>query len=217
MSSTHSLCDRFTEQLQAMPYYDLVLRCQEGSRPEKNAFAELIRRYHPYVEKLLYHLAPDWNDRADLAQDVWLRVFKNIKYLREPMKFHGWLSRITTNLFCTELRKRKRVRTPLSLDTFFASEEGELGWKIASNQPDPAEVLATQEFYEQLQAAIAALPEMFRLTIMLRELNGMTYEEIAALTGVPMGTVKSRILRARQRLQCQLQGYLREHVSPLTE
>ncbi len=188
--------------------YDLILRCQEGLRPERNAFAELLRRYQSHVDKVLYHLAPDWQDRADLAQEVWIRVYRNIKRLNDPIKFRGWLSRIATNLFYDELRKRKRVRDPLSLDAPRSMEDGEMDWEIPTDEPGPEENLTTTEFYEQLRQAIADLPEVFRTTIVLREIEGMAYEEIAEITGVSLGTVKSRIARARQRLQSQLQNYL---------
>lgn len=187
---------------------DLVLQCQLGHHPEKAAFAELLRRHQSHVERVLYHLAPDWQDRSDLVQEVWIRVYRHIKRLQEPMKFRGWLSRIATNLFYDELRKRKRNRHPLSLDARLTVEDGEMDWEIASEMPGPDEALTTREFYDQLRAAVADLPEVFRMTIVLREIQGMAYEEIAEITGVSLGTVKSRIARARLRLQSQLQGYL---------
>ncbi|KAM3094668.1 sigma-70 family RNA polymerase sigma factor [Phormidesmis sp. 146-35] len=195
-------------QAEKLPNYDLVLQCQTGHRPDKAAFAELMRRYQSHVDKVLYHLAPDWQDRADLAQEVWIRVYRNIKRLNEPVKFRGWLSRIATNLFYDELRKRKRNSSPLSLDAPLSLEDGELDWELASETPGPEEDLTTREFYDQLNEAIADLPEVFRTTIVLREIEGMAYEEIAELTGVSLGTVKSRIARARHRLQTQLQTYL---------
>jgi RNA polymerase sigma-70 factor (ECF subfamily) len=195
-------------QVDKVSNYDLILRCQAGLRPEKAAFAELVRRYQSHVERLLYHLAPDWQDRADLSQEVWIRVYRNIKRLNEPVKFRGWLSRIATNLFYDELRKRKRVRSPLSLDNPRSAEDGEMDWEIAGDNPSPEEELTTREFYEQLHEAIADLPEVFRTTIVLREIEGMPYEEIAEITNVSLGTVKSRIARARARLQSQLQSYL---------
>jgi RNA polymerase sigma factor (sigma-70 family) len=187
---------------------DLVLQCQAGFQPDRQAFAELLRRHQSHVDRVLYNLAPDWDDRADLAQEVWIRVYRNIKRLQEPGKFRGWLSRIATNLFYDELRKRKRHQSPLSLDAPLNVEDGEIGWEIASDDPGPTEALSTHEFYGQLREAIADLPEAFRTTIVLREIEGMAYEEIAELTGVSLGTVKSRIARARQRLQSQLQVYL---------
>ena len=188
--------------------YDLVLRCQQGSRPDRAIFAELLHRYQLHVDKILYHLAPEWQDRSDLAQEVWIRVYRNIKRLQEPAKFKSWLSRITTNLFYDELRKRKRVTPPLSLDAPLALDDGIIDWEIATDTPGPEEELTTQEFYDHLREAIAQLPEVFRVTIILREIEGLSYEEIAEITGVSLGTVKSRIARARQRLQLQLQKYL---------
>lgn len=188
--------------------YDLILRCQEGLAPDSAAFAELLRRYQSHVDRILYHLAPDWQDRADLAQEVWIRVYRNIKRLNEPVKFRGWLSRIATNLFYDELRKRKRVSYSISLDAPRRVEDGEIDWDIVSDYPNPDENLATREFYERLQLAIAGLPEAFRSTIVLREIEGMAYEEIAEITGVSLGTVKSRIARARAKLQSVLQNYV---------
>lgn len=187
---------------------DLVLRCQEGLHPDRAAFAELLRRHQSHVEKILYHLAPDWQDRADLAQEVWIRVYRNVKRLNDPVKFRGWLSRIATNLFYDELRKRKRIIPPLSLDAPRSLDDGEMDWELPADKPGPDEDLSTREFYDQLREAIADLPEVFRTTIVLREIEGMAYEEIAEITGVSLGTVKSRIARARQRLQLQLQNYL---------
>ena len=101
---------------EALTNVDLIQRCQQKARPDGLAFNELLRRYQSHVDKILYHLAPDWQDRADLAQEVWIRVYRNINRLNEPVKFKGWLSRIATNLFYDELRKRKRVSHPISLD-----------------------------------------------------------------------------------------------------
>ncbi len=190
--------------------YDLILRCQAEGQPEKAAFVELLRRYQSHVDRLLYHLAPDWQDRADLSQEVWIRVYRNISRLNDPKKFKGWLSRITTNLFYDELRKRKRVRRPLSLDNTFRTQDGEISWDVPSDEPSPDDDLATQEFYEHLKGAIAQLPEAFRTTIVLREIEGLPYEDIAEMTGVSLGTVKSRIARARAKLQEMLQPYLNE-------
>ncbi|NJK40331.1 MAG: sigma-70 family RNA polymerase sigma factor [Acaryochloridaceae cyanobacterium SU_2_1] len=189
--------------------YELVQLCQSGLHPDRAAFSELLRRHESHVEKLLYHLAPDWDDRADLAQEVWIRVYRNINRLQEPAKFRGWLSRITTNLFYDELRKRKRHRTPLSLDARISLDDGDVSWEVASADPGPEDSLATFEFHHQLRAAIAELPEAFRTTIVLREIEGLAYEEIAERTGVSLGTVKSRIARARLRLQAELQNYLK--------
>lgn len=187
---------------------DLILRCQEGKQPDRVAFAELLRRYQGYVDKILYNLAPDWQDRGDLAQEVWIKVYKKVGTLQDPTKFKGWLGRITTNLFYDQLRKRKRYTSPVSLDASVYTDDDEFSWELPSDLPLPEENLTTVEFYEQLQVAIASLPETFRTTIILREIQGLSYEEIAEITEVSLGTVKSRIARARNRLQLLLKPYL---------
>jgi RNA polymerase sigma factor (sigma-70 family) len=197
-----------TISLDKLSNCDLITLCQEGRQPNRPAFSELLRRYQSHVDRILYHLAPDWQDRADLAQEVWIRVYRNIKRLNDPLKFRGWLSRIATNLFYDELRKRKRINHPISLDAPRRVDDGEIDWEITSSYPSPDDTLATHEFYDRLEGAIADLPEAFRTTIVLREIEGMAYEEIAEITEVSLGTVKSRIARARAKLQSVLQNYL---------
>ncbi len=190
---------------------DLILYCQQDNEPDRVAFAELLRRYQAYVDKILYNLAPDWQDRNDLAQEVWIKVYKKISTLQDPVKFKSWLARITTNLFYDQLRKRKRYATPLSLDATIKTNDDELSWEIASDSPLPEENLTTTEFYDKLRTAITDLPDTFRTTIVLREIQGLSYEEIAEITQVSLGTVKSRIARARNKLQQLLKPYLDQH------
>lgn len=187
---------------------DLIIRCQQGKQPDRIAFAELLRRYQSYVNKILYHLAPDWQDKADLSQEVWIRVYKYINRLEDPKKFKSWVGRITTNIFYDQLRKRKRMAQPYSLDASLQTDDGELNWELPSDTPSPEDNLNTNEFYDLLQKAISDLPEKFRTTIVLREIQGLNYDEIAEITGVSLGTVKSRISRARNKLQSILQPYL---------
>ncbi|MGD1865014.1 MAG: sigma-70 family RNA polymerase sigma factor [Phormidesmis sp.] len=194
--------------LHELPNNALVLRCQNQAYRDRAAFEELVNRYQRYVDKLLYHLASDWSDRADLAQEIWIRVYRSIHRLKEPAKFKSWLGRITTNLFYDELRKRKRFKGSVSLDAPRHSADGQYEWELPSDEPTPADTMMTQEFHDYLKAAMAELPEVFQKTIAMRELQGLSYEEIANITGVSLGTVKSRIARARQRLQEKLNVYL---------
>jgi RNA polymerase sigma-70 factor, ECF subfamily len=194
--------------LSELSNHDLVSRCQDQSQRDRVAFEELISRYQRYVDKLLYHLASDWPDRADLAQEVWIRVYRSIHRLKEPAKFKSWLGRITTNLFYDELRKRKRFKGSVSLDAPRYSTDGQYDWELPSIEPTPADTMMTQEFHDHLRQAMAELPDVFQKTIAMRELQGLSYEEIADITGVSLGTVKSRIARARQRLQEKLKTCL---------
>jgi len=187
---------------------DLILRCQEGLQPDSEAFDELFRRYQLHVDKIVYRLTPDWQDRDDLAQEVWIFVYNRIKTLNDPVMFRLWLHNIAMNVFRNELRRRNRFSNYISLDAPRRVEEGEIDWKIVSDYPSPDDTLTTTEFHERLRTAIADLPEAFRTTIVLREIDGMTFEEIAEMTGVSLGTVKSRFARARAKLQAVLKNYL---------
>lgn len=197
-----------TVALSELSNQELVLRCQGEGPRDRAAFEELVSRYQRYVDKLLYHLASDWSDRADLAQEVWIRVYRSIHRLKEPSKFKSWLGRITTNLFYDELRKRKRYKGSVSLDAPRYSSDGQYDWELPSVDPTPSDTMMTREFHDHLKQAMSELPEVFQKTIAMRELQGLSYEEIANVTGVSLGTVKSRIARARHRLQEKLSHYL---------
>jgi RNA polymerase sigma-70 factor (ECF subfamily) len=192
---------------------DLVVACQ---RREQAAFEELVKRYQRTVYTLLYQLAPDWNDTADLAQEVFLRIWRSINNLRNPSAFRSWLTQIVTNLFYDELRKRPRRLPTMSIDdTEGLNGEDAAPFEIPDTSAQPDEMLQSRQMTEVIRTAMASLPEQFRTAIVLRELEGLSYEEIGVLTKTEMGTVKSRIARARARLQELLRPYL--EVSTPTE
>jgi RNA polymerase sigma-70 factor, ECF subfamily len=191
---------------------DLVVACQ---RREQAAFEELVKRYQRTVYSLLYQLAPDWNDTADLAQEVFLRIWRSINNLRNPSSFRPWLTQIVTNLFYDELRKRPRRLPTINIDDTESFGEDSAPFEIPDASAQPDEMLQSRQVTEVIREAMASLPEQFRTAIVLRELEGLSYEEIGVLTKTEMGTVKSRIARARARLQELLRPYL--EVSTPTE
>lgn len=191
---------------------DLVLACQ---RREPAAFEELVKRHQRTVYALLYQLAPDWEDTADLAQEVFIRVWRNIANMRNPSSFRSWLTQIVTNLFYDELRKRPRKLPTVSMDESLDPEEDSPTRDIADSSAMPHEKVLSDEMNEVIRQAMMKLPEQFRTSIVLREVEGLSYEEIAVLTNVEMGTVKSRIARARSKLQEMLRPYL-ENTSSTT-
>lgn len=186
---------------------DLVIACQ---RREPAAFEELVKRHQRTVYTLLYQLAPDWSDTSDLAQEVFIRIWRNINNLRNPSSFRSWLTQIVTNLFYDELRKRPRRLPTVSMDDSLESEEGGEGATrdIPDSSAQPDEIVLNREVSEVIRQAMGRLPEQFRTAIVLREVEGLSYEEIAILTKTEMGTVKSRIARARTKLQEMLRPYL---------
>ena len=185
---------------------DLVLACQ---RREPQAFEELVKRHQRTVFALIYQLAPDWEDTTDLAQEVFIRVWRSINNLRNPASFRSWLTQIVTNLFYDELRKRPRKLPTISMDDSASDEEGENPTRdIPDSSAMPEEKVLNKEVSEVIRQAMLKLPEQFRTAIVLREVEGLSYEEIAVITQTEMGTVKSRIARARTKLQELLKPYI---------
>jgi RNA polymerase sigma-70 factor, ECF subfamily len=187
---------------------ELILLCQQK---DSRAFEELIKRHQRTVYALLYRLAPDWNDTADLAQEVFIRMWRSIGNLRNPGAFRSWLSQIVTNLFYDELRKRPRQLPTISMDEGLDSEEGSDATTrdIRDKAAGPDELCQRNELTEIVRQAMTRLPEQFRTAIILREFEGLSYEEIALITRTEIGTVKSRIARARAKIQEMVSPYLK--------
>jgi RNA polymerase sigma-70 factor (ECF subfamily) len=202
------------ENLRSLSTEELVILAQEDGVNSLNALEELVNRYQKSVYVTLYQLAPDRNDTADLTQDVLLRMCRSIKSLRNPKTFKYWLNRIITNLFYDELRKSPRRLNTISMDAPVFEDEQESGGQPSTHDiPDfkdvPEKKLLNTELDRKIKEAIAHLPEQFRTIIVLREIQGLSYEEIASLTHSNLGTVKSRLARARLKLQETLQPYLK--------
>lgn len=174
------------------------------------ALEELVVRNQRLVYMALQQLAPERNDIADLAQEVLLRMCRSIKSLRNPKTFKFWLNRIITNLFYDELRKLPRRLKTVSMDEPMSDGENDSSptRDIADHSLRPEELTLGSELDETIRKAIETLPEQFRTIIVLRELQGLSYEEIASLTHASLGTVKSRLARARLKLQEAIQPYL---------
>jgi len=174
----------------------IVRQCQEG---DHQAFNLLVIRYQKLVYNFIYHLAPHWRDVDDLTQEVFLRVYKSIWMLKEAKQFKSWLHRIVVNLYLDEIRKRRR-RIEVSLDENRRIEE--------VSPYDPRRSLAEKELKGILHKAMDHLPQEYKIAITLREVQGLSYEEIAEALKCSIGTVKSRIFRARELLKEELRGLL---------
>lgn len=157
---------------------------------------EVASRYGHQIYNLAYRLAGNPEDAADLAQEVFVRVYRNLDRY-QPGTFDGWLYRITKNLFLDQVRRRRRFRLePLR------SEE----WaQPVSPEPGPADLVERHTFEACIEEGLRQLSEDFRLAVVLCDVEGLTYEEIATVTGWPMGTVRSRIHRGRKQLREHLE------------
>jgi RNA polymerase sigma-70 factor (ECF subfamily) len=155
---------------------------------------EVVRTHSARVYRLAYRLTGNPHDAEDLTQEVFVRVFRSLANYT-PGTFEGWLHRITTNLFLDQVRRKARIR----FDALPDDAE-----RLPSNDRGPAQVYDETHFDHDVQAALDALPPDFRAAVVLCDLEGLSYEEIAATLGVKIGTIRSRIHRGRSQLRAAL-------------
>lgn len=174
---------------------------------DDEAFAEIVNRYRNPITNYLYRILNDYDEAVDLAQETFVRVFFAAERYHTGYAFSTYLYRIATNLAISELRKRKR-RKLLSLTGLF-SADGEA--ETDFNPPDEKQLadadLLDEERKQVIARAIAALPEKYRMPIVLRDVEGKSYEEVAEILQLGLGTTKSRISRARGLLKEKLKHY----------
>jgi RNA polymerase sigma-70 factor (ECF subfamily) len=197
------------EQHNRMTDEELVLACQ---RQEPGAFDCLLKRHKKTIAGMLHRVAPDWKDTADIAQEADIRIWRSIGQVRNAALFKTWLNKIVTNLFYDELRKLPRKVQFVSLDEPMRIDGGVE--TAARDIPDPRlqpdDLAVGNELSSLLLQAISKVPEEFRTAVILRDLEGLSYEQIAELTSTELGTVKSRISRARLKIQKRLRRYIKE-------
>lgn len=179
---------------------ELVRRSQTK---DQQAFAELVSLYQDKVYSLSYHLTGDATEAQDLAQEVFLRAYLHIGTFRQEADFGTWLHRITVNVWLNSRRKQKGPLV-ISLDTPIVTEDGEMAREVAAAQPDPLEMTTERELQQLVRRALQELPADFRAVLVLREIEGYNYEEIARLLRCSLGTVKSRLNRARHALKAKV-------------
>jgi RNA polymerase sigma-70 factor (ECF subfamily) len=161
------------------------------------AWADVVARYADVVYTMAYRLTGDDEEARDLAQDVLIRLHKGLARYREG-NFEGWLYRTTMNAFRDRLRKRKRLRE----DALPDDPPGMRTTKLVED------AVAAGELHDVVQLALVKLPPEYRQAVVLRDLEGRSYDEIAEILGIPAGTVRSRIHRGREALRELLQGYV---------
>jgi len=175
---------------------------------DEAAFAVIIDRYRNPITNYLYRFLNDYEEAVDLAQETFVRVYFAIDRYHTQFAFSTYIYRIATNLAISEIRRRKRRRL-LSLTGLFQSEADEaVEFQPPDQKPLADAVLEDEERDQTIARAIAALPEKYRVPIILRDIEGRSYDEVADIMGLGLGTTKSRISRARALLKEKLQHYL---------
>jgi RNA polymerase sigma-70 factor (ECF subfamily) len=176
------------------------------------AFRTLVERYQDHVFRLAMRvLRCDRNTAEDLCQEVFMRAYRGLARFDGGVRFPVWLHTIALNTVITEYRSRRTIKRgrhhALSIDAPLAGTE-DLFIQPPSREPDPADRAGQVEFGAAVREAVTRLPDEFRDAVILRDMQGMSYEEVAEILGVPPGTVRSRIHRGRLILQELLKGFM---------
>ncbi|AZA13263.1 ECF RNA polymerase sigma factor SigE [Corynebacterium choanae] len=159
------------------------------------SWGELVEEHADSVYRLAFRLSGNQHDAEDLTQETFMRVFRSLKNYR-PGTFEGWLHRITTNLFLDMVRHRAKIRMEALPEDYE---------RVPGKEPTPEQVWQATNLDPTLQAALDSLSPEFRVAVILCDVLGMSYDEIADTLGVKMGTVRSRIHRGRSQLRAYLE------------
>jgi RNA polymerase sigma-70 factor, ECF subfamily len=194
--------------LRNLPDADVAALAKEGREP---AFRELVRRYERPVFSLIFRMVRDRETAEDLAQDTFIKVLNNIDRYRPEFKLSSWLFKIANNVTIDHLRKRQLATVSLdgSPHAQTAAEAQATSLDVESRGESALEAMESRELGSAIELAIAKLRPEYRSCILLRHVEGRSYEEIAATLDLPLGTVKTYIHRARHELREALED-LRE-------
>ena len=176
---------------------ELIARFQDG---DEQAYVELVNRYRDKLMSFIYRFVNDMEQAEDIVQDALLKLFTHKHYYKSIAKFSTWIYTVAGNLAKTELRKKK-TRKVTSLSQMGLEDKD---YELPSIAPESDDVIQGEYIEKQIQAAIQKLPLHFRTVTILRDIQELSYEEISKIVDVPLGTVKSRINRARLQLQKDL-------------
>jgi RNA polymerase sigma-70 factor (ECF subfamily) len=179
----------------------LIARARNG---DELAFRELLKKYERPVFTICLRMVRNRDEATDLAQEAFIKVFSMLERYNPSYAFSSWLFKITSNLCIDHLRKR-RIET-FAMDEPIDGEKGEIQRQYESSDPDPEQEYIRKEKMLRLNEAVENLPPHYRIMLILRHQENLSYEEIADSLEIPLGTVKARIHRAREMLKSTLKG-----------
>ena len=176
-------------------------------RGDEDAFAEIVNRYRSAITNYLFRFLNDYEEAVDLAQETFVRVYFAVERYHTDYAFSTYIYRIATNLAISELRKRKRRKLVSLTGLFQFTNDEEKDFQPPDEKPLQDANLLEDERSRTIARAIEALPEKYRAPIVLRDIEGKSYDEVAQILGLGLGTTKSRINRARGLLKEKLKNY----------
>jgi RNA polymerase sigma-70 factor (ECF subfamily) len=183
---------------------DVMERCALGSEA---AFRALVQRYRTRIMNLVCRFISDRDRAEEISQEVFLRVYRNRERYRKSGKFSTWIFTIAVNLTKNEIRSRVRHKGTYSLDAM-EEDSGGQGLPFPDARPLPDADLSAREIQERVAEALRKLPPRYREAVVLRDIEGLSYEEVGEILKIPGGTVRSRINRARLMLKERLKPHV---------
>ena len=179
---------------------ELVSLCKKG---DLGAFEALVQRHQKRMFNIAYRMLGDYDEAANIVQDTFLSAYRGIKDFAEKARFSTWLYTILVNHSRNRLKqlRARRLHEPFSLDDPLLSDSGQIKIEPASSEPSALEGLEKKDIQEKVQQCISRLDSEFREVIVLRDMQGFSYEDISDMLRIPEGTVKSRLFRARESLK----------------
>jgi RNA polymerase sigma-70 factor (ECF subfamily) len=193
-----------TVPIEKLSDHELIEATKQG---DEAAFAEIVNRYRNPITNYLYRFLNDYEEAVDLAQETFVRVYFAIARYHTEYAFSTYIYRIATNLAISEIRKRKRQKLVSLTGLFQFDNEDAKDFQPPDEKPLADDNLIESEQAQTIARAIATLPEKYRAPIVLRDVEGKTYEEIGEILQLGLGTTKSRISRARGLLKEKLKNY----------
>ncbi len=182
----------------------LMELCCEG---DKGAFNEIVLRYKDPLVNFVYHLVDDYGTAKDIAQEAFIRAYLNAHRYRPIASFSTWLYQIAKNLAYNALKKRKRYQKTSINDPIFPDSPG-FTLDLEDGKRKPDEELENSELGKLIFSALRTIPHKYRVPIVLRDIEGFSYEQIAGILRCPKGTVKSRINRGRRMMRAKLEPFV---------
>jgi RNA polymerase sigma-70 factor, ECF subfamily len=190
----------------------IVAELKAGS---EEAYAWLIGEFHQPIYSLIYRMASDPSDAADTTQEVFLKVFRGMKHFNGQSSLKTWIYRIAVHEASNRRRwwfRHKARETSMEPVQTDAEQENAIGLKdlLVDQSESPFDSVVHEEIRARVEEELRKVPEPYRTTVILRDLEEMSYEEVAEITEVSLGTVKSRLTRGREALKLRLSAYIRE-------
>jgi len=182
---------------------NLIKRAIDG---DESAYKQLLENYRGAIYNLIYRMVHNREETEDLVQEAFMKAFKALPTFNEEYAFSTWLYKIAVNN-CIDHMRKKRLKT-FSLNKPLQSKDGELDREFPDTSMSPDKDILSDEKSRLIEAAIQELPENYKTAIILRHAEEKSYEEIAQILDIPLGTVKARIFRAREMLKKKLKGRL---------